>query len=271
MTAARKKEFKEYYAVKEADVTEAQIDAFCDAVRIHTEDYNRRYSYPRVPFLSSSDNEQREAAAIAGFDLDTFGNEEAVRKSPQWAAMVEPFRAANDAYSADRAAKAAAHREATLEAACAALADNPAIVRALRAADAANAKEGRGRLHDYALGEAFNASRLTRSTNPYGGKTTGFPAYTSVAKPSGCTLDYKRAVGIRYTQEQYADYSTKLIPVTIKGPVDETQARTNLRHLADSLQTHNGWAGSGSTHSFSLHIEEDGAYVVMESRHSISD
>lgn len=270
--APAKKTFDAYYAIKEADVTEAQIAAFCDAVRRMYEAKNVKLGgatgYVSVPFLNTHEGEMRTLAADCGFDLDTFGNEEAVRHSAAWAEMVAPFKAANEAWHARRAAEVKAAKEASLEAVCEALSDNPAIVRAIRAAAEDRHAPNEFKIRDMDLNRY---GCLSRPNNPYGGNAKPFPAYTSVAKPSGCKLDTKRTVAVYSSQEAYADYTHTLIPVIVTGAVDEDQARKNLGYLADALQTHNGWAGSGSTYSFALHLESDGAYVVMAGRHSISD
>jgi hypothetical protein len=267
MTVIAKKSTQEFLAGAR-DVTDPQIAAFAEALGlVYAAKNELPGSYPQVPYLSNHDAEQRALAASLGFDLDNAGNIDAVRASDAWAQVVAPFKAANDAYNEQRAREAKAKRDASLDVVCAALSDNPAIVRAIRAAAASPGS----RIDEFKIGTAFGVERLKHPTNPYGGATTGYPAYVSVAKPSGCKLEVNRAVGVGYSQESYADYSTTLIPVVLEGQVDQDASRGNLRHLANSLQTHNGFAGSGSTYQFELKIEDDGAYVIMVARHSISD
>ena len=81
----------------------------------------------------------------------------------------------------------------------------------------------------------------------------------------------QQAVALTYSQEAYADHSTYLIPVVVEQPTDRDAAQRNLAKIARKLQTHNGWAGSGSTYGFSLHEEDDGCFVIMSVRASISD
>jgi hypothetical protein len=88
----------------------------------------------------------------------------------------------------------------------------------------------------------------------------------------GCAARMKLAEAVRfsYRQESYADHSTYLVPV--EGEITDAQAcRSNLAAWCESIRTHNGFAGSGSTWSASLVIEPDGAYVEIDCRASISD
>lgn len=168
------------------------------------------------------------------------------------------------ATATDYAAKAADEKATSLEQVCAALADCPAVVRAIRAAEA------RG-IWKFEVTEAFGARNLDKPNNPYGGNAKGFPPYTLAMKPTGCKLLRKRSVDIEYRQEAYADTSIRIIPAILSADFNREQAQANLNALAKSLQSHNGWAGSGSTYSFSIHVEVDGAYVLMHTRASISD
>lgn len=113
------------------------------------------------------------------------------------------------------------------------------------------------------------ADRLNRVTNPYGGKTTADAPYNP--EPSGYKLLLDKAVAVSSTQEAYADMFTDLIPVEIVGPTDRDAALRNLSAIARKLQTHNGFAGSGCTFGFTLSENDDGCYVVMGTRSSISD
>ena len=105
------------------------------------------------------------------------------------------------------------------------------------------------------------------------GEEIAEPLYTAIGTrihPGG-EKDFDKAVAVSYSQEAYADMFTSLIPVEVIQPTDTAAAKRNLSAIARKLQTHNGWAGSGCTFGFTLTEEEDGCYVVMSVRSSISD
>lgn len=181
--------------------------------------------------------------------------------------LVDHFlKAHRDEKLASLEALRAKERAEAINAFLAAHPQTPGAERLIREACAYGAKGG----HAPELMVFDWADRLSRVTNPYGGKTTAVAPYAP--EPSGYKLRIHEAVSLSYRQEAYADYSTYLIPVTVEEPKDRNAALRNLRQIAVKLGTHNGWAGSGSTHDFTLvDGDDDGCFVVMVSRHSISD
>lgn len=171
-----------------------------------------------------------------------------------------------------RAAKAAAarveHRRAFEGKVETFFADNPQSAAAERYIRSACVFGRRG-ARAPALSPMDWKDRLSRPTNPYGGNVQPDPPYQP--EPSGYRLLTQQAVALTYSQEAYADHSTYLIPVVVEQPTDRDAAQRNLAKIARKLQTHNGWAGSGSTYGFSLHEEDDGCFVIMSVRASISD
>ena len=91
--------------------------------------------------------------------------------------------------------------------------------------------------------------------------------------PSGaCTarLQLRAAVSYAYEQASYADHSRYLIPVA--GAIGDLAAcRQNLASWAEAIRTHTGMAGSGCSYSATLVVTDDGAYVHLDQRASISD
>lgn len=107
---------------------------------------------------------------------------------------------------------------------------------------------------------------LAKTTDQWG---KPLPAY--VPEASGYALQVEAVVCINTTQEAYADHSVSLIPVVVKEPTDIEAAHRNLARITRSLNTHTGMAGSGTSYGLSLVVEDDGAYVLLSARHSISD
>ena len=156
--------------------------------------------------------------------------------------------------------------EAKIEAFFAGVALSPAAERRLRA-ETVFGKRGAKLPEVRDLREHWH-SRLTVATNPYGVKESD-PPY--VAEPSGFRLLLDQAISFSYTQDSYADYGMTLIPVEATQPTDVAAAKRNLAQISKKLNTHNGWAGSGTGYDLALVQEEDGDYVLMTARHSISD
>ncbi len=211
--------------------------------------------FDRVIFVYTR-GKVEQAFEEAGFDPNSHADRKLVDT------FLEPVREARKA-----AAKAAARakHEAGVEAFLASYPASPALERRIR-------EETKFGLHGArvpALNPMKWADRLNRVTNPYGGKTTADAPYNP--EPSGYKLLLDKAVAVSSTQEAYADMFTDLIPVEIVGPTDRDAALRNLSAIARKLQTHNGLAGSGCTFGFTLSENDDGCYVVMGTRSSISD
>lgn len=142
---------------------------------------------------------------------------------------------------------------------------SPAMERAIRA----TCVYGERGAHAPALSDqSWWSSYLSRKTDPFGAGKFDAPY---APEPSGYTLLVKEAVSVSYVQDAYADLHTTLIPVKVSEPTDIAAARRNLGKIADKIRTHNGWAGSGSSYSLELVVEDDGVYVRMSTRASISD
>jgi hypothetical protein len=261
-TTTARKPFDAYYHA-ERDATDAQIDEF---VRLWVARQAVSTAYKSI-FIHREGALEQEIAAATGIDIDNRGNEQAIMQHPghvAWAAAVE---AEKEAANAERKAARHADWTAKLDALCEQHKSNPAFVRALREKYAD--LDARGLTEPVTRDFSDWAKRVQRPNNPYGGKTTTTPAYTP--EKTGAKLLLKQAVGYSYRQETYADESEYLIPVEMTGEIDEAAMRRNLNWIASLLQTHNGWAGSGSTLSFGLVVEPDGAYVTYHNRASISD
>lgn len=180
--------------------------------------------------------------------------------------LVDTFLApVREAQAAAQQEAAKAKFEAEVEAFFEACPQPPAVERLLRA----QCVYGRRGAKVPTLQPMDWTDRLYRVTNPYGGATTHDAPYQP--ERSGYRLLTDKAVHYEYRQEAYADESFAVIPVEVIERADRAAAQRNLAKIARKLQTHNGFAGSGSTYGFSLIEEADGCYVLMSSRHSISD
>lgn len=167
---------------------------------------------------------------------------------------------------ADRALRRLAY-EAKVEAFFAEHPQSPAVERFLRT----QCRFGERTAREPRMADMHEhwTNRLNSVTNPYGGATTAEAPFTP--EHSGFKLKLREAVHYGASQESYADHSFTLIPVEAEGVTDVEAAKRNLYKISRKLNTHNGWAGSGTGYSLSLVIEEDGLYVLMDARHSISD
>ena len=211
--------------------------------------------FDRVIFVYTR-GKVEQAFEEAGFDPNSHADRKLVDT------FLEPVREARKA-----AAKAAARakHEAGVEAFLASYPASPALERRIRKDTAFGAPGAKVPV----LSPENWSDRLNKVTNPYGGKTTADAPYKP--EQSGYKLLLDKAVAVSYSQEAYADMFTSLIPVEVIQPTDTAAAKRNLSAIARKLQTHNGWAGSGCTFGFTLTEEEDGCYVVMSVRSSISD
>lgn len=167
-----------------------------------------------------------------------------------------------------RAAEALAARQvkwnADLDAFFSAHPMNPSIERAIRAECVFGTRGAR--LPAVANDSDWFKRTLAKTTDQWG---KPLPAY--VPEESGFALQVETVVIINSTQEAYADHSVSLIPVVATAPYIFEAAHRNLARIAQSLNTHTGLAGSGSTYTLSLVVDVDGAYVRLSARHSISD
>lgn len=126
----------------------------------------------------------------------------------------------------------------------------------------------RGTPSQTSLTEWFKKSLMRVTPCQYGTKKDR-PAYAP--EPSGYKLLLDKVVHFSGAQDSYADYSYWLIPVEVTDPVDNAAAHRNLGQISRKLDSHNGWAGSGSTYSMELATGVDGAFITMHARHSLSD
>lgn len=163
----------------------------------------------------------------------------------------------------ERAARHAAH-DAAVDAFLAGYAASPALERHIRAACAFDA---RGARQPEATDLTDWIKRAIAKTSDQFHKP--LPAYAP--KPSGFRLLTDKAVKLTYVQDSYADYVTTAIPLEVTQPTDVAAARENLAQLSRRLDTHTGWAGSGTDYTFDLHAGDEGAYVILTARHSIAD
>lgn len=103
------------------------------------------------------------------------------------------------------------------------------------------------------MAKACRQSRSTQTRGPY--------------EPSGSArLKLREAILCSTTQEAYSD--DRVVAIPVEGEVT-AESKARLHQLAGSLKTHNGWAGSGCTHSLTL--SECGTFVLLYTRASISD
>ena len=234
--------------------TAAEQEAFKDG-RLAGFDRQPRDRYDRLVFIYVR-GKVEQAFEEAGFDPNSHEDRRLVDT------FLAPVREARVA-----AAKEAARvkHEAAVEAFLADYPASPALERRIRKDTAFGAPGAKVPV----LSPENWSDRLNKVTNPYGGKTTADAPYKP--EQSGYKLLLDKAVAVSYSQEAYADMFTSLIPVEVIQPTDTAAAKRNLSAIARKLQTHNGWAGSGCTFGFTLTEEEDGCYVVMSVRSSISD
>lgn len=234
--------------------TAAEQEAFKDG-RLAGFDRQPRDRYDRLVFIYVR-GKVEQAFEEAGFDPNSNEDRRLVDT------FLGPVREARAALAKEAAR---VKHEAAVEAFLADYPASPALERRIRE----ETKFGLRGACVPALNPMKWADRLNRVTNPYGGKTTADAPYNP--EPSGYKLLLDKAVAVSSTQEAYADMFTDLIPVEIVGPTDRDAALRNLSAIARKLQTHNGLAGSGCTFGFTLSENDDGCYVVMGTRSSISD
>jgi hypothetical protein len=120
------------------------------------------------------------------------------------------------------------------------------------------------------LHDTFTAA-ARRTNDQYGKKRA---VYKPVG-PCALTMNLKSAVVATYRQEAYSDDSVYYVPVTGKINADDKAAiancNNNLNAFVRYADTHTGWAGSGCNWSAHLVVTDDGAYVEIGCRSSISD
>lgn len=176
-------------------------------------------------------------------------------------AFLKPLREA--AAEADRANREIAWNTA-LDAFFIEHPQNPALERAIREA----AKFGKRGACLPKISDSYGwfADAIAKTTDQY---HKPLPAYAP--EQSGYVLGLRTCICVYHSQESYADQSVSLFPLIMQGNTDNDAAQRNLNKLAQRLNTHTGFAGSGSTYTLSMVVEEDGAFVRLSGRHSISD
>lgn len=176
-------------------------------------------------------------------------------------AFLKPLREA--AAEADRAAREITWNTA-VDAFFTAHPQNPAIERAIR--EAAKFGKRGACLPEIRDSYGWFSDAVAKTHDQY---HKPLPAYEP--EQSGFVLGLRTCICINHTQESYADQSVSVFPLIVQGKPDAEAAQRNLSKLALRLNTHTGFAGSGSTYTLAIVVEEDGAFVRMSGRHSISD
>lgn len=150
-------------------------------------------------------------------------------------------------------------------AALAGLTTTPAIMAFLQAR--AGETDSRKGLRDV---QPVDLSRLGVVARQGSGRTYGPRPYS----PEGggeARLRLREAVRFTWWHDSYADMAASAIPADIAPGADRAILRRNLARFAESIRSHTGLAGSGSTYEAELIENEAGALVVLTQRASIPD